>query len=149
MTDKDTRKPGLKTDPNRSRPQIKNRDRLLRQINRTRIPMTGWSAFLLTLEDIPVDSRGFESFLITASEIFDNLDEAFAAIIRWQAVLHTIEKEVLTGWYRKTNDEDDETWEVRGQIMQAAASVHIIIDDMQRPCFDKDELLKEAFRLGK
>ena len=152
MVDEDrehTRKPRQKADPKRSRMRAPKRSRLLRQLNRTRIPISNWSAFLSILGDIPTETRDLKSLVITAGEVFDNFGEALAAIIRYQAIFRLLEQETLTGWYRRADDQDNEVWEVRGQIMQAAATVPINTDDKQRPCFDKDELLKEAFKIGK
>ncbi len=152
MTSEKPRKPGRRTAQRRSRNNSPKQDRLLKGLNRTRIHMDDWMALLAALEEIPVESRGFESLVITAGETFDDFDEALAAIIRWQAILRLVEQEVLPGWFRKSDDpcdKENEVWEVRTQIMQAAATTPIIIDDKQRPYFDKDELLKAAFKIGK
>lgn len=53
----------------------------------------------------------------------------------WQTLLKLLDQEALPGWYRRSGDHKNVVWEVRGQIMQAAATVLIIVDDKQRSCF--------------
>ena len=53
----------------------------------------------------------------------------------WQTLLKLLDQEALPGWYRRSGDHENVVWEVRGQIMQAAATVLIIVDDKQRSCF--------------
>ncbi|MCK9226291.1 MAG: hypothetical protein PHT96_04920 [Syntrophorhabdaceae bacterium] len=146
------RKSGKRTGQKRSRKDPPKQDRLLEELNRTRISMDGWMALLTAIENIPAEDRSFESLVIAAGEVFDDLDEALAAIIRWQAILRLVQREIIPGWFRKSDDPCDQgndVWEVKTQIMQAAATAPIIVDEMERPYFDKDELLKAAFKLGK
>ena len=76
------RKSGKRTGQKRSRKDPPKQDRLLEELNRTRISMDGWMALLTAIENIPAEDRSFESLVIAAGEVFDDLDEALAAIIQ-------------------------------------------------------------------